>query len=110
MNEAGVNGLWYGESNLLLVQLISIGAAILLAVIGTVVIVKITSFVTKLRVEEEEEVLGLDLTQHGERGYAQNFISGNLLNSEDNLSLDLATNNYKTSDVYGSTNSNEMIK
>ena len=110
VNEAGANGLWYGESNLLMVQLISIGAAILLAVFGTIVIVKITSVITRLRVEEEEEILGLDLTQHGERGYAQNFISGNLVNNEDSLAMTLNLDNYKQTEIYSSSNGNDVLK
>lgn len=110
VNEAGANGLWYGESNLLIVQLISIGAAILLAVFGTIVIVKITSVITRLRVEEEEEILGLDLTQHGERGYAQNFISGNLVNNEDSLAMTLNLDNYKQTEIYSSSNGNDVLK
>ena len=37
----------------------------------TYIILKLTSFVTPLRVDEEEEVEGLDLRSHGERAYSK---------------------------------------
>jgi Amt family ammonium transporter len=38
-------------------------------VVGTLVILKVVDVVVGLRVSEEEEVQGLDLSQHGEEGY-----------------------------------------
>jgi ammonium transporter, Amt family len=37
--------------------------------VGTLVALKIVDLTIGLRVEEEQEVQGLDLTQHGEEGY-----------------------------------------
>ena len=99
VNEAGANGLWYGDANLLIVQLISIATAILLAAVGTVIIVKVTGLVTQLRVTEEEEVLGLDLSQHGERGYAKNFVAGNFLNNLAGLERETSISTYKIADI-----------
>ena len=83
VNPDGANGLFYGESALLGAQIISIGVAIALAVVGSTVLFKIVSLVTKIRVDEAEEITGLDVAEHGERGYnaelfsgAPNFISG----------------------------------
>lgn len=83
VNPAGANGFFYGESDLLVAQIISIGVAIALAVTGSTVLFKIVSLVTQIRVDEAEEITGLDLAEHGERGYnaelfsgAPNFISG----------------------------------
>jgi len=39
------------------------------ALVGTMVILKITDLVTGFRASEEEEVEGLDITQHGEEAY-----------------------------------------
>ena len=37
--------------------------------IFTYLILKITSFIVPLRVDEQEEIEGLDLRSHGEKGY-----------------------------------------
>ena len=39
------------------------------ALVGTFVLLKIVDLVTGLRVSEEEEIEGLDITQHGEEAY-----------------------------------------
>jgi Amt family ammonium transporter len=41
-----------------------------LAIVGTLLIVKLVDITIGLRVSEEEEVQGLDLSQHGEEGYS----------------------------------------
>jgi Amt family ammonium transporter len=50
-------------------QLIGAGIGIGLAVVGTLVALKITGLVTPLRMQEREEDTGMDLTLHGEEGY-----------------------------------------
>jgi len=40
-----------------------------LAIVGTLIILKVVDITIGLRVSEEEEVQGLDLSQHGEEGY-----------------------------------------
>ena len=50
-------------------QLIGVLFAWGFALIGTIVILKITDLVTGFRVSEEHEVEGLDITQHGEEAY-----------------------------------------
>jgi Amt family ammonium transporter len=50
-------------------QAIGISIAILLAVVGTYVILQVVNFTIGVRVSPEDEVQGLDLTQHGEEGY-----------------------------------------
>jgi Amt family ammonium transporter len=52
------------------VQLVAIGASWTWSIVGTFAILKLVNLVVPLRVEEEEEVLGLDLSQHGEPAYA----------------------------------------
>jgi Amt family ammonium transporter len=39
------------------------------AIIGTLIILKVVDLITGLRVSEEHEVQGLDITQHGEEAY-----------------------------------------
>jgi Amt family ammonium transporter len=62
-------GVVDGNAHQLLNQAVGVLIAILLAVIGTLVILKLVDLVIGLRVSAEQEVEGLDLTQHGEEGY-----------------------------------------
>jgi Amt family ammonium transporter len=50
-------------------QLAGAGIAIALAVVGTLIALRLTEFVTPLRVDEREESAGVDLALHGEEGY-----------------------------------------
>ena len=50
-------------------QLIAVGVTIVWAAIAGYIIIKITQAVVGLRVNEDDESEGLDLTEHGERGY-----------------------------------------
>lgn len=76
INPAGANGLYYGETNLFIAQLISIVVACVLAVVGTYILYRIVSAVTETRVSEAEELTGLDIVEHGERGYARSILGG----------------------------------
>jgi Amt family ammonium transporter len=68
-----VNPDYYGliEGNVpqFVAQLKSIGIGIVFSVVGTFIILKILDAVMGLRVTQEEELQGLDVTQHGEEGY-----------------------------------------
>ncbi len=61
----GLDGRWGQVAN----QLIAVVIAWLLALLGTIVILKIVDVTVGLRVSEEQEVEGLDITLHGEEGY-----------------------------------------
>jgi ammonium transporter, Amt family len=63
------SGLIEGNAHQLINQLVGIGVAWALAIVGTLVALKIVDLTIGLRVEEEQEVQGLDITQHGEEGY-----------------------------------------
>ncbi|WP_295920079.1 ammonium transporter [Anaerovibrio lipolyticus] len=76
INPDGANGLFYGENHLFIAQLISIGVAIVLAVVGTTILYKLVSLVTDARASEAEELTGLDIIEHGERGYARSILGG----------------------------------
>lgn len=69
VNPAGNDGLFYGNAEQLLHQLTGVGVAVLLTVVGTFIILKVISLVTPLRVSEEEESMGLDLSFHKETAY-----------------------------------------
>ncbi len=63
------SGLIEGNAHQLLNQLVGVGVAWALAILGTLAALKIVDMTIGLRVGEEHEILGLDLTQHGEEGY-----------------------------------------
>ena len=69
VNADGANGLFYGESALLTAQLVSVVFTIVFAVVGTVALLSIVKWVMKIRPTDSEEVIGLDITEHGERAY-----------------------------------------
>jgi len=69
VNPAGADGLFFGNPSLLLYQLISVGAAVIYSFGMTYLLLKVLDSFMGLRVGEEDEVIGLDLSQHGERGY-----------------------------------------
>lgn len=76
VNEAGANGLFYGETHLLFAQVVSTIVAYALAIIGTIILYKIVNAITTMRAEESEEVTGLDIGEHGERGYNEGIMGG----------------------------------
>src|ERR1700690_1075205 len=63
------SGMLDGNYHQILNQAVGVGIAIVLAVVGTLVILKVVDLVVGVRVSSEDEVQGLDLTQHGEEGY-----------------------------------------
>jgi len=62
-------GLLEGNAHQLLNQIVGVAIAWGLAIVGTLVILKVVDVVIGLRVTPEQEVQGLDLSQHGEEGY-----------------------------------------
>jgi len=68
INEAG-KGLLYGNPSQLLIQLIAVGVTIVYVAIATAIILFIIKALVGLRVEPDNEVSGLDESQHGEKAY-----------------------------------------
>jgi len=66
----GVDGLTHGNGRQILDQLAAIGVVWVYSFTVTAIILKVLDMTMGLRVSEAEEELGLDVTQHGERGYA----------------------------------------
>ena len=52
-----------------LVQLCSVGITVLWTGFASYIILKLIDLITGLRVDQQDEIEGLDLSQHGERGY-----------------------------------------
>ncbi|MGH7933827.1 MAG: ammonium transporter [Candidatus Binataceae bacterium] len=69
VNSGGANGLFFGNPRQLLIQFIAVGASITFAFIGSVILLKIVDAIVGLRVDDEAEVMGLDLSQHEESAY-----------------------------------------
>mgnify|MGYP001464052610 FL=1 len=69
VNSAGVNGLFYGGASLLWKQLVAIGATYVFVALVSFIIIKAIGLVLPIRVNEEEETVGLDITIHGEKAY-----------------------------------------
>ncbi len=69
INPAGANGLLHGNPKLLLIQLIAISATIAYAAVMTFVILKVIDKFLNIRVSEEDEKSGLDVSIHGEEAY-----------------------------------------
>jgi ammonium transporter, Amt family len=70
LNDAGNDGLLFGNPHQLVVQLLATGATGGYSVVVTWAVLKLIDKTIGLRVEEAEEREGLDQTQHGEEGYA----------------------------------------
>jgi ammonium transporter, Amt family len=61
----GLDGHWGQIGN----QLVGVAIAWGFAIIGSLVLLKVTDLITGIRVSEEQEIEGLDITQHGEEAY-----------------------------------------
>jgi len=70
VNPDGADGLLFGNAAQLWVQFLSVLATCVFAFVMTVIIVKILDWTIGLRVDDEDEVRGLDITQHSETGYS----------------------------------------
>lgn len=66
----GVSGFFEGNTSLIIAQFISIVVAWAFAFSATAIILKVLDITMGVRVNEEEEVTGLDLVEHGERAYS----------------------------------------
>lgn len=86
VNDAGADGLFYGNAAQLTTQLIGVGATIVFAALATFIILKVIGLFTSLRVSADEEVLGLDVTVHGENAYAYADTFGGTLTKEIKMS------------------------
>jgi Amt family ammonium transporter len=69
VNDAGGDGLFYGNPQQFVIQVIAVAAVALFTVVATFIILKVIQATMGLRVGEAEERLGLDASQHGELAY-----------------------------------------
>jgi Amt family ammonium transporter len=69
VNPAGADGLFYGNARLVLVQSVAVLATAAYSAAMTWGLLRLVDALVGLRVSPEEEVRGLDLSQHGELAY-----------------------------------------
>ena len=69
INPGAVDGLFFGNPGLFATQAVAVLATAVFSFIMTVALLKLTDLAVGLRVDEESEVIGLDISQHGENGY-----------------------------------------
>ncbi|EKF85445.1 ammonium transporter [Methanobacterium formicicum] len=62
-------GVFYGNPGQIVTQIVAIAIVAAYSFVATLIIGKIIDIVMGLRVEEKEEIEGLDITQHEETGY-----------------------------------------
>lgn len=70
VNSAGANGLFFGNPKQLLTQMTAVLASVTFAFVGSIVLLKFTDAIVGLRVDEDGETVGLDLSEHDESAYA----------------------------------------
>jgi ammonium transporter, Amt family len=75
---AGIDGLIAskGDPTLLGKQIVATLITYIVAAVGTFIILKVLSLVMELRVKPEAEYQGLDINEHGEEGYGEEFAAG----------------------------------
>lgn len=62
-----VNGLYYGETSLFVAHIIGLVGASVFTLAVAFILLKAVDTITPLRVKEEDELVGLDISQHGEK-------------------------------------------
>lgn len=76
-NSTGTDGLFYGNPAFFLTQLKALGIVVTYSFTVSLIIFKFINYILPLRVSSEEELLGLDATQHNEK-----YVQGTLLVEE----------------------------
>ncbi len=69
VNSAGADGLFYGNPAQFVIQLKAVAITVVYSFIVTFVILKLVDLIVGIRVTDEDEAIGLDLTQHNEEAY-----------------------------------------
>ncbi|MGH2810322.1 MAG: ammonium transporter, partial [Actinomycetota bacterium] len=70
INEAGGDGLLYGNPGQFGKQAIAVGATLVYSFVASLIILKLADMLVGVRVTEDEELRGLDITQHSESAYS----------------------------------------
>ncbi|MBI3798482.1 MAG: ammonium transporter, partial [Deltaproteobacteria bacterium] len=65
----GADGLLFGNPAQFLTQVIAVVTTLVYCFVVAYILLKVTDALVGLRVDEDEEFAGLDLSQHGENAY-----------------------------------------
>ena len=69
INSAGNDGFFFGNPSLLGTQIVAVVVVAVYAFVVSLILLKVIDWTMGLRVSTEDEMEGLDLSQHGESGY-----------------------------------------
>jgi len=69
VNAAGADGLFYGNPMQFIIQLKAVAVTVVYSAVATLIIYKLVDVLVGVRIEEKDELKGLDLTEHREAGY-----------------------------------------
>jgi ammonium transporter, Amt family len=69
INSAGADGFFYGNPALLFIQIKAVLITVVYSFIVSFILLKIVDLIMGARVSDQDERIGLDLTQHREAGY-----------------------------------------
>jgi Amt family ammonium transporter len=70
INPNGANGLFFGNPGLLWTQFLAVAVTWIFVFVMTSIILKVVDMIVGLRVTDEDEERGLDISQHNETGYS----------------------------------------
>jgi Amt family ammonium transporter len=70
INSAGGDGLFFGNPGQLGIQAIAVGVTLIYSFVVSYILFKVLDATMGLRVTAEEEVAGLDISEHQETGYS----------------------------------------
>lgn len=73
VNSAGKEGLLRGNFNQFLLQILAVVIAYVVAAVGTFILLKIVQATVGLRPQPEVELQGMDINEHGEEGYNEDY-------------------------------------
>ena len=76
VNAAGADGLLSNNPGQLVTQIIAVLISYVFAAVGTFIIIKLLDATVGLRPKEEAEFQGMDINEHGEEGYGEEFGGG----------------------------------
>ena len=65
-------GLIEGESRVLIGQIVAVAVTWIFSLVATFIILKVLDVTMGLRVDQKDEITGLDIAEHGEEGYIFN--------------------------------------
>ena len=91
VNPGGADGLFYGNPEQVVIQIIGVVASWAVAIIMTFILIKIIGVFMPIRSEEQEENTGLDIIEHGEKGYAYQDLGSEFISGAAFLKTEVAT-------------------